>query len=185
MNAASDGPPPLDADTPADLRGLINFLNSRASTRRPERFDTPSDAAAFLIHCELGYEGETLSAHDTTRLRRLRDAIVSAVKEPTNAVAWHAINELAVNVPLRLHIPSSHTVILESARTNPADSMIAQLLDQISRSITTGRWDRLAACARCQRVFYDTTRSHTRRWCSYATCGNKANVAAYRARSRS
>ena len=185
MDPASDGPPPLDTDTPADLRGLINFLNSRLSSRRPERFDSPSNAAAFLIHCELGYEGETLSTHDTTRLRRLRDAIVSAVKEPTNAAAWDAVNELAANAPLRLHIPSSHTTVLESARTNPADSTIAQLLDQISRAITTGRWDRLAACARCRRVFYDTTRSHTRRWCSYATCGNKSNVAAYRARSRS
>jgi predicted RNA-binding Zn ribbon-like protein len=185
MDPATNGPPPLDTGTPGDLRGLINFLNSRAGSRRPERFDTPSHAAAFLIHCELGYEGEPLSTHDTTRLQRLRDAIVSAVKEPTNAAAWDAINELAVNAPLRLHILSSHTAILESARTNPADSTIAQLLAQISRAITTGRWDRLAACARCQRVFYDTTRSHTRRWCSYATCGNKANVAAYRARSRS
>jgi len=170
MDPKTNGPPPLDDDTPADLKGLINFVNSRASIRRPERwperFDTPADSAAFLTHCELGYDGQTLSAQDTTRLRRMRDAIVHAVKEPTDPRAWAAINELAKTSPLHLHVASSHAATLQSVRTNPADTVIARVLDQIARAITTGRWDRLGACAQCQRVFYDTTRSHTRRWCS-------------------
>jgi predicted RNA-binding Zn ribbon-like protein len=178
-------PPPLDDDTPADLKGLINFVNSRAGVRRPERFGTPADAAAFLSHCELGYDGGRLSSQDTARLQRMRDAIVGAIKEPTDAGAWDTINELAATAPLRLRVASGHTATLESAHTNPTDTVIARLLDQIARAVTTGRWDRLGACAQCQRVFYDTTRSHTRRWCSYATCGNKANVAAYRSRNRS
>jgi predicted RNA-binding Zn ribbon-like protein len=185
MEPTTDTPPPLDDDTPADLTGLINFANSRASSRRPERFGTPADAAAFLSHCELGYDGGRLSGQDTARLQRLRDAIVDAVKEPTDARAWDTINELAGTAPLRLHIASGHTATLEPANTNPTDAVVARLLDQIARAVTTGRWNRLGACAQCQRVFYDTTRSHTRRWCSYATCGNKANVAAYRSRNRS
>ena len=184
MDATTNGPPPLDNDTPAELRGLINFLNSRAGTRRPERFGAPADAAAFLTHCELGYDGRSLSARDTTRLRRMRDAIVHAVKEPKDPRAWETISELAVTVPLRLRVVNSDTATLEPARTKPTDSVIARLLDEIAHAITTGRWDRIGACAKCQRIFYDTTRSHTRRWCSYATCGNKANVAAYRSRSR-
>lgn len=185
MDSTTDTPPPLDDDTPADLKGLINFANSRASSRRPERFGTPAGAAAFLSHCELGYDGGRLSDLDTARLQRLRDAIVDAVKEPADARAWDTINELAGTAPLRLHIASGHTATLGPANTNPADAVVARLLDQISRAVTTGRWSRLGACAQCQRVFYDTTRSHTRRWCSYATCGNKANVAAYRSRNRS
>ncbi len=35
----------------------------------------------------------------------------------------------------------------------------------------------------CDEVFYDTTRSRTRRWHSYESCGNRANVSAYRART--
>lgn len=184
MDPLTEAPPPLDEDTPADLKGLINFANSRASSRRPERFGTPAEAAAFLSQCELDYDGEKLSAEDVTRLRRLRDAIVHAVKEPADAQAWDTINELAATAPLHLQVLSGHTAILEPAHTNPADTVIARLLDQIARAVTTGRWGRLGACAQCQRVFYDTTRSHTRRWCSYATCGNKTNVAAYRSRKR-
>lgn len=34
----------------------------------------------------------------------------------------------------------------------------------------------------CVRYFYDTTRNHSRRWCSMETCGNRIKVAAYYAR---
>jgi predicted RNA-binding Zn ribbon-like protein len=180
----TEAPPALDDDTPVELRGLINFLNSRASARRPERFDTPSNAAAFLAHCELGYDNRALTKPDTTRLRRLRDAVMSALIEPSDTDPWDAINSLSATVPLRLHTTAGPAVSLQATRTNPADAVIACVLDQLVTAIATGRWARLAACARCQRVFYDTTRSHTRRWCSYATCGNRANVSAYRHRAQ-
>jgi predicted RNA-binding Zn ribbon-like protein len=34
----------------------------------------------------------------------------------------------------------------------------------------------------CTLVFLDRTKAHTRRWCSMAVCGNRAKVAAHRAR---
>nr|WP_263858563.1 CGNR zinc finger domain-containing protein [Coralloluteibacterium stylophorae] len=36
----------------------------------------------------------------------------------------------------------------------------------------------------CTLLFQDTTRSHRRRWCSMAACGNRMKAAAFRARSR-
>lgn len=36
----------------------------------------------------------------------------------------------------------------------------------------------------CILLFYDTTKSHTRRWCSMAACGNREKVAAHYARKR-
>ena len=75
---------------------------------------------------------------------------------------------------------------LKQARkdTELTDAVIAHILDRLMHANAPRRRDRLGACARCRRVFYDNTRSHTRRWCSYATCGNRANVAAYRNRTR-
>jgi predicted RNA-binding Zn ribbon-like protein len=178
-----DSPPPLDEDTPAELRGLLNFVNSRASARRPERFDTPDHAAAFLAHCELGYDGHALSAHDTARLRRLRDAIMAAIERPADPAAWHAVNQIAAGAPVHLLFAAGARPSLRAAREHSTDAVIALLLDQCTNAIDTGRWNRLSPCARCRRVFYDNTRSHTRRWCSYATCGNRTNVAAYRGRA--
>lgn len=36
----------------------------------------------------------------------------------------------------------------------------------------------------CTLVFHDRTKSHARRWCSMAVCGNRAKAAAHRARHR-
>jgi predicted RNA-binding Zn ribbon-like protein len=179
-----DGPPAHDDGTPADLRGLIDFLNSRASARRPERFDISDHAERFLSLCDLGYDHRSLSTADTRRLRRLRDALMEAVDDPADAAPWAAVNEITTTVPMHLHTAAGPTVALHAARDNPADTIIVRVMDQAVNAIATGRWDRLGACARCQRVFYDNTRSHTRRWCSYATCGNRANVANYRSRIR-
>jgi hypothetical protein len=183
IDAVPDTPPPLDGDTPADLRGLLNFVNSRGGARRPERFDTAGHAAAFLPHCELGYDGRALSARDTARLRRLRDAVMAAIENPDDPTVWHAVNAIAATAPVRLRIEAGPRPSLEATRDNAADAVIALVLDQCANAIATGRWSRLSACARCRRVFYDNTRSRTRRWCSYATCGNRTNVAAYRTRA--
>ena len=43
---------------------------------------------------------------------------------------------------------------------------------------------RACAGAACTLVFLDGTRSHARRWCSMAVCGNRAKAAAHRARAR-
>ncbi|MPZ74881.1 MAG: RNA-binding protein [Nitriliruptorales bacterium] len=46
--------------------------------------------------------------------------------------------------------------------------------------------ERLKTCASetCDDVFVDTSRNRSRRFCDPATCGNRANVAAFRARRR-
>jgi predicted RNA-binding Zn ribbon-like protein len=36
----------------------------------------------------------------------------------------------------------------------------------------------------CTLMFYDRTKSHARRWCSMAVCGNRAKVAAFRSRQK-
>jgi predicted RNA-binding Zn ribbon-like protein len=180
-----DGPPAHDDATPDDLRGLIDFLNSRASPKRPERFDTPEPAERFLSLCDLHYDHRRLSTAGTRRLRRLRDALMDALDHPADDAPWAAVNEITDTVPMHLHTAAGPTVGLRAARDNPADAIIARVLEQMVNATKTGRWDRLGACARCRRVFYDHTRSHTRRWCSYATCGNRANVANYRNRTRS
>jgi predicted RNA-binding Zn ribbon-like protein len=38
---------------------------------------------------------------------------------------------------------------------------------------------RLCANPRCGLLFYDTSRTHRRRWCSMAVCGNRSKVAAF------
>ena len=59
------------------------------------------------------------------------------------------------------------------------------LLAAIARSgaelIAEGAASRLRKCgnANCQLIFYDDSRTHRRRWCSMAHCGNRSKVAAF------
>jgi predicted RNA-binding Zn ribbon-like protein len=52
--------------------------------------------------------------------------------------------------------------------------------------LANGDFDLVRACEShdCVLHFYDRTKSHRRRWCSMATCGNRAKVQTFRARQR-
>jgi predicted RNA-binding Zn ribbon-like protein len=60
--------------------------------------------------------------------------------------------------------------VVESA----ADALVRQELSRV----------KVCAAPDCQRVFYDTTKAGTRRWCDMGTCGNRAKAARHRARLR-
>ena len=45
-----------------------------------------------------------------------------------------------------------------------------------------GPLDRLKACEDCPWLFLDTSRNHSRRWCSMEDCGTRVKMRRYRAR---
>jgi predicted RNA-binding Zn ribbon-like protein len=50
--------------------------------------------------------------------------------------------------------------------------------------VTGGPLDRISCCGRCRWLFLDTTKNHSRRWCSMEGCGTDAKVERYVARRR-
>ena len=72
-----------------------------------------------------------------------------------------------------------------------SESGLEWLLAAIARSaaeiIAEGPRARLRLCAnpRCGLLFYDTSRTHRRRWCSMTVCGNRHKVAAFARRHAS
>lgn len=65
-----------------------------------------------------------------------------------------------------------------------ADALAAIALD-FADFVTRHEPARLKHCSNpeCSLVFYDTARNGARRWCSMATCGNRAKVRAHRLRA--
>lgn len=64
---------------------------------------------------------------------------------------------------------------------------VAQALSSIARDaidVLAADDGRIRRCAGCRRVFHDDSRTGNRRWCSMLSCGNRAKVAAFRARAR-
>ncbi len=62
----------------------------------------------------------------------------------------------------------------------------ARLLLAVERLQASGAWPRLKACPAedCEWAFFDTSRNHSRTWCSMEECGNREKTRRYRARQR-
>jgi len=69
---------------------------------------------------------------------------------------------------------------------DPLDDALAAVAEPLVAAISAGDTRRLRICANdgCRWVFQDTSRTRRRRWCSMASCGNRAKAARHRARRR-
>jgi predicted RNA-binding Zn ribbon-like protein len=71
------------------------------------------------------------------------------------------------------------------ARATP-ESVLAPIAEAAATLLATGDFSLVKRCEdeTCVLWFLDQTKSHHRRWCSAALCGNRNKVAAYRKRLR-
>ena len=65
------------------------------------------------------------------------------------------------------------------------DAVLLAIVESFASFVVSGEPERLKLCENpdCRWVFYDTTRSRTRRWCA-DTCGNLMKVRDFRARQK-
>jgi predicted RNA-binding Zn ribbon-like protein len=65
--------------------------------------------------------------------------------------------------------------------------LVIPIVESAADALISGELVRVRRCgdARCQRVFFDTTKNGRRRWCDMATCGNRAKAARHREKVRS
>ena len=75
---------------------------------------------------------------------------------------------------------------LEVASTSPAGRALAPLVGTLMAAQADDSWARVKACARdsCRWLFYDTTRNHSRTWCTSTTCGSREKAKRYYRRQR-
>jgi len=67
------------------------------------------------------------------------------------------------------------------AREDSLEWLLAAIARSAAEILAAGRSARLRSCANpaCGLFFCDVSRTHRRRWCSMATCGNRHKVAAF------
>lgn len=156
---------------------LVVFINSYGVGYETgtDMLNTPSapDGAA-LGYAETPFPvGEGLA-----RARALRALLLDAA----GLDAPHALelNEIASNLPWLYQFDVHGKATPVPVR----DELAARVLCDLAAVGAAGHWNRIKVCANedCKSLFYDTTKSRTRRWHSFEQCGNKANVAAHRQR---
>ena len=70
-------------------------------------------------------------------------------------------------------------------RWTQPEQLLQPIAEAIADLVCHADFRLVRACegSACTLVFLDRTKAHARRWCSMAVCGNRAKVAAHRARA--
>ena len=71
-------------------------------------------------------------------------------------------------------------------RVKAPEDLLLPIAEAMAELLETGNFRLVRKCENpsCTLWFYDRAKSHGRRWCSMAICGNRMKVAAFRARQR-
>ena len=178
---------------PADLRLVEEFLNTLdvRSFRRHgldhvggDALPTPAALSRWLAGHGLVSRSARASTAELRIAHDLRTALRDAVtREQLDDQAFRRVNAVLTTMPVHVELAADGELRLAGS-AGAVPRALADLLAIAVRHSADGSWRRLRACAApdCRWVFYDDSRSGAGRWCSMASCGNRAKTARYRAR---
>ncbi|MFQ6397103.1 CGNR zinc finger domain-containing protein [Nocardia sp. KC 131] len=164
-----------------DFAGTVK---ARATTF-DDHLCTPADLADWFVAADL-LDGEPpCDAAILDRAVRLREAVyrlalAAARDDPFTDADRGIVNELAVGELPWLALQSDATLI----RTGTPDAAIAAVARAAVEMLGGPDRQLIKECGRpeCTRLYIDTSRGKSRRWCDMTLCGNRAKSAAFRAR---
>jgi predicted RNA-binding Zn ribbon-like protein len=158
---------------------------------------------------ELGMKTETLSEAAARRLRRAAGshprkaeaalrralevrAVLDSVFRPVAegerppARALDELRELAADAIARGRLVEGQDgrFVWSWDHAAELDAPIWPLVHSAVDLLSDGPLERVSQCGRCRWLFLDTTKNHSRRWCSMEECGTDAKMERYVARRR-
>jgi predicted RNA-binding Zn ribbon-like protein len=172
---------------------LINTV-VRLDGKLVDSLQSDTDVLRWLIDAGWPVKGDLTSSKPDTLLhsaRTLREAIrklVETRKAGKRADLAH-FNAFLAESQSYLKLSSGKGGILNLERDwkqRTPEEILAPVAETAAELLATGDFNLVRHCedSECVLWFYDRTRSHHRRWCSMATCGNRNKVAAFRNRLR-
>lgn len=166
----------------------IDLANSWSPNTDPDEL-LPDVAAArdFLRRRVAG--GESATDRDLAILHDARDTIRAVLTAATDTEAIDHLNDLLRAHPVHPlvsgHDGSDWHLHLGDHDRPPGEALVATAAFGLAAWLLDAGVDRRGQCGahECDDVYVDTSRNHSRRYCS-TTCSNRTNVAAHRARQR-
>jgi predicted RNA-binding Zn ribbon-like protein len=176
------------------IERLEAFANTFDRYNDEDALAVPEVGDQRLIAVGLLPAGAALGADDLAVLRRARE-LVRDLASANTAGRQHdpaTIAELGeITAGGRLSVSLGATGSLQTrlepaAGQTPIITVLSAVLASIHDAACTDTWRRVKACANtdCRWLFYDRSRSRTRRWCEMKACGNIVKARAYRLRHR-
>jgi predicted RNA-binding Zn ribbon-like protein len=184
---------PLDfvGDHPA-----INFINTlrMAGNVLIDTWQSDEDVAAWVVREGLRDTLPSTTWPDGALLRKarnLREIARKAVEarkakktlplDELNDFLEHSVSHCVLNAKSRTDLRFERIY-----RQKTAEQYLAPVAESVAELLAHADFDLVRYCEgeQCVLWFYDRTKAHRRRWCSPQFCGNRAKVAAFRARAR-
>lgn len=154
----------------------LDFANTIEPSR--DHIAAPGDLAAWARRA--GIPGAA-DEPTLTRARELRRAIYEVFRPIADGAEPHAH---ALDSLQAFHAEAIATARLVPQFTLAWDGdVLAPIAVAAVDLLRFGPVDRVKTCAACPWLFLDTTRNHSRRWCSMDDCGARAKMRRYRARA--
>lgn len=173
----------------------LDFINSEYGTGE-ERHDCFEDNLSVIDWLETaGLVPKGTEAPDDLlfEARQLRDAARAVVHAAMKSVA---ANLTVINKVLQAGRPEIALQWDENTQRYRVEvcsdalssaGLLWPVADALVKLVTDDKFEYVRQCEahNCILLFHDLSKSHRRRWCSMATCGNRMKVAAYRNRKGS
>lgn len=186
-------PPPGPVPHTVFEQPCLNFVNSEfldhtGSGRRYDRIVLPAWRKWFLNRCGLAAEG-SIGEADLNELAGLRRRLRRLLEDQTDPTPSDLalFNGILVAAPMTWSITRQRPL---QPQLTPAvggwPAAMAVIVLSYAELAASGELARVKRCgnAHCCYLFFDSTRSATRRWCDAAACGNLVKVRLYRSRRR-
>jgi len=166
----------------------VDLVNTREVVAGHDHLTNAGELAAFVRDHELS-NAPTPTRWDVEEVRALRERLREVFLAETEERAVGILNELLAGAnakpvltnhdgPWHLHYTPDGSPL--------GPRLVAETAMALSVIIAEDGFERLRTCEAddCMDVFVDASRNRSRRYCSPQVCGNRASVAAYRARQR-
>ncbi|MDC8449388.1 MAG: ABATE domain-containing protein [Nitrospira sp.] len=169
-------------------RDLLESFDDLTLWLRQAKLLTAPQAQLAKVHLHNEEAASSLECAKTLRatLRIVAEQVAARKAVPASAI--DAINLLLTQRPgytILVRTKEGVKRQFHSMATQQVE-LLAPLLESASDLLSSGRLCLIKKCANtaCILYFLDTTKNHTRNWCSMQMCGNRMKVAAHYRRSR-
>jgi predicted RNA-binding Zn ribbon-like protein len=170
------------ADPIQDFDGLVSWLHDAGlidAAQRSVAFEKWSRGR----EAQQVYAGALLFR---IRLKEIAEKLTSRGQVPKSGL--DAINEQLQSRVTRAKLKRGKSGFVERLETELTEprQLIVPLAQSAADLLCNGELSLVKRCANpsCSLFFYDTSKNHTRRWCSMDTCGSRMKMAAYYQRRR-
>ena len=175
-----------DREMASGSLGLVQaFVNSVDLQDGPEELGDPNQLSAWLSAHGLLEQGAPAGASDLGHAIALREALRGLIGANSGGKVYPVdvatLNEAAAASRLRARFGSDGRARLEP-ESGGVTGALGRIVAAAFAAMEGEDWSRLKLCGSptCRWAFFDRSRNHSSRWCTMASCGNRAKARRFR-----